>query len=183
MFVAESGVRIFLSFGKQRVAAVLGEPYRFLRAVLYTSETEFAIAVNAYASGSQFVVAARTHLRADSAAYAGIGNHETRFAPFYKTDLGVDAAALQEHCMLLALHLRYRFMLMLVRNNIAVNALQILWNMFVDFNLLVHIEIGQPVIHYSLNIFSEIPFYRLSLYISNLQMFSFNLNTHEISRF
>ena len=43
---------------------------------------------------------------------------------------------------------------------------------------------GLPLVaHYSLNIFSEIPFYRLSLYISNLQMFSFNLNTHEISRF
>ena len=42
---------------------------------------------------------------------------------------------------------------------------------------------GALVAHYSLNIFSEIPFYRLSLYISNLQMFSFNLNTHEISRF
>ena len=42
---------------------------------------------------------------------------------------------------------------------------------------------GGIVAHYSLNIFSEIQFYRLSLYISNLQMFSFNLNTHEISRF
>ena len=39
------------------------------------------------------------------------------------------------------------------------------------------------VAHYPLNIFSEIPFYRLSLYISYLQMFSFGLNTHEISRF
>lgn len=37
--------------------------------------------------------------------------------------------------------------------------------------------------HYPLNIFSEIPFYRLSLYISYLQMFSFGLNTHEISLF
>lgn len=39
------------------------------------------------------------------------------------------------------------------------------------------------VAHYSLNIFSEIPFYGLSLYISYLQMFSFGLNTHEISWF
>ena len=39
------------------------------------------------------------------------------------------------------------------------------------------------VFHYSLNIFSEIQFYVLSLYISYLQMFSFGLNTHEISRF
>lgn len=39
------------------------------------------------------------------------------------------------------------------------------------------------VSHYSLNIFSEIPFYRLSLYIRCLQIFSFGLNTHEISRF
>lgn len=39
------------------------------------------------------------------------------------------------------------------------------------------------VYHYSPNIFSEIPFYRLYLYISYLQMFSFGLNTHEISRF
>ena len=39
------------------------------------------------------------------------------------------------------------------------------------------------VAHYSLNIFSEIQFYKLSLYISYLQMFSFGLNTHEISRF
>lgn len=39
------------------------------------------------------------------------------------------------------------------------------------------------VVHYSLNIFSEIQFYKLSLYISYLQMFSFGLNTHEISRF
>jgi hypothetical protein len=39
------------------------------------------------------------------------------------------------------------------------------------------------VAHYSLNIFSEILFYKLSLYISYLQMFSFGLNTHEISRF
>lgn len=37
--------------------------------------------------------------------------------------------------------------------------------------------------HYSLNIFSEIPIYRLSLYIRYLQIFSFGLNTHEISRF
>lgn len=44
---------------------------------------------------------------------------------------------------------------------------------------------GEPkmVAHYPLNIFSEIPFYRLSLYISYLQMFSFGLNTHEISLF
>ena len=42
---------------------------------------------------------------------------------------------------------------------------------------------GLSVAHYSLNIFSEIPFYRLSLYISYLLMFSFGLNTHEISRF
>lgn len=43
---------------------------------------------------------------------------------------------------------------------------------------------GLPLVaHYSLNIFSEIPFYRLSLYIRYLQMFSFGLNTHEISRF
>ena len=44
---------------------------------------------------------------------------------------------------------------------------------------------AQPgsVAHYSLNIFSEISFYRLSLYISYLYMFSFGLNTHEISRF
>ena len=39
------------------------------------------------------------------------------------------------------------------------------------------------LIHYSLNIFSEIPFYELSLYIRYLQMFSFDLNTHEISLF
>lgn len=39
------------------------------------------------------------------------------------------------------------------------------------------------VAHYSLNIFSEILFYRISLYISYLQIFSFGLNTHEISRF
>lgn len=37
--------------------------------------------------------------------------------------------------------------------------------------------------HYSLNIFSEILFYELSLYIRYLQMFSFDLNTHEISLF
>lgn len=39
------------------------------------------------------------------------------------------------------------------------------------------------IAHYPLNIFSEIPFYWLSLYIRYLQMFSFGLNTHEISRF
>lgn len=39
------------------------------------------------------------------------------------------------------------------------------------------------VSHYSLNIFSEIPFNRLSLYISYLKMFPLGLNTHEISRF
>lgn len=39
------------------------------------------------------------------------------------------------------------------------------------------------VAHYSLNIFSEIPFNRLSLYISYLKMFPLGLNTHEISRF
>lgn len=41
----------------------------------------------------------------------------------------------------------------------------------------------EVVRHHSLNIFSEILFYRLSLYISCLQMYSFGLNTHEISRF
>lgn len=43
--------------------------------------------------------------------------------------------------------------------------------------------IDAMVHHYSLNIFSEIPFYELSLYIRYLQMFSFDLNTHEISLF
>ncbi len=42
---------------------------------------------------------------------------------------------------------------------------------------------GWIIAHYSLNIFSEILFYRLSLYISRLQMYSFGLNIHEISRF
>jgi chromate transport protein ChrA len=41
----------------------------------------------------------------------------------------------------------------------------------------------EVVDHHSLNIFSEILFYRLSLYISRLQMYSFGLNIHEISRF
>lgn len=45
------------------------------------------------------------------------------------------------------------------------------------------IHIRYIVVHYSLNIFSEIPFYELSLYIRYLQMFSFDLNTHEISLF
>lgn len=45
------------------------------------------------------------------------------------------------------------------------------------------VVVGTNVTHYPLNIFSEIPFYRLSLYISYLQMFSFGLNTHEISLF
>ena len=44
-------------------------------------------------------------------------------------------------------------------------------------------EFVDAVTHYSLNIFSEIPFYELSLYIRYLQMFSFDLNTHEISLF
>lgn len=44
-------------------------------------------------------------------------------------------------------------------------------------------ELLEIVIHYSLNIFSEIQFYRLSLYISYLQIFSFGLHTHKISRF
>ena len=44
-------------------------------------------------------------------------------------------------------------------------------------------HVGGTGNHYSLNIFSEIPFYRLSLYIRYLHMFSFGLNTHEISRF
>lgn len=44
-------------------------------------------------------------------------------------------------------------------------------------------ELLEIVTHYSLNIFSEIPFYRFSLYIRYLQIFSFGLNTHEISRF
>lgn len=43
--------------------------------------------------------------------------------------------------------------------------------------------IDAMVHHHSLNIFSEILFYRLSLYISRLQMYSFGLNIHEISRF
>lgn len=38
------------------------------------------------------------------------------------------------------------------------------------------------VAHYSLNTFSEIQFYKLSLYISYLQIFSFGLHTHKISR-
>lgn len=40
----------------------------------------------------------------------------------------------------------------------------------------------QMVGHYSLNTFSEIQFYKLSLYISYLQIFSFGLHTHKISR-
>lgn len=40
----------------------------------------------------------------------------------------------------------------------------------------------QIVFHYSLNTFSEIQFYKLSLYISYLQIFSFGLHTHKISR-
>lgn len=42
---------------------------------------------------------------------------------------------------------------------------------------------NEIVAHYSPNIFSEILFYMLSLYIRYLQIFSFGLNTHEISRF
>jgi hypothetical protein len=41
---------------------------------------------------------------------------------------------------------------------------------------------GEDVAHYSLNTFSEIQFYKLSLYISYLQIFSFGLHTHKISR-
>lgn len=47
----------------------------------------------------------------------------------------------------------------------------------------IYLKFLPIVAHYPLNIFSEISFYRLSLYISYLQMFSFGLNTHEISRF
>lgn len=44
-------------------------------------------------------------------------------------------------------------------------------------------DVHPMLAHYPLNIFSEILFYKLSLYISYLQIFSFGLNTHEISRF
>ena len=59
--------------------------------------------------------------------------------------------------------------------------------LFVQFQKMSEVGICgdalQLVGHYSLNIFSEIPFYRLSLYIRYLQMFSFGLNTHGISLF
>lgn len=43
---------------------------------------------------------------------------------------------------------------------------------------------GLPLVaHYSPNIFSEIPFYILSLYINYLRIFSFGLHTHKISLF
>lgn len=45
----------------------------------------------------------------------------------------------------------------------------------------IYVEI-ERVAHYSLNTFSEIQFYKLSLYISYLQIFSFGLHTHKISR-
>lgn len=43
-------------------------------------------------------------------------------------------------------------------------------------------QYNEMVGHYSLNTFSEIQFYKLSLYISYLQIFSFGLHTHKISR-
>lgn len=61
---------------------------------------------------------------------------------------------------------------------------KLLLSLRIQRNKLIHTsEQTQIGNHYSLNIFSEIPFYELSLYIRYLQMFSFDLNTHEISLF
>lgn len=58
------------------------------------------------------------------------------------------------------------------------------WGRWIFMSRKDYEEHGEYIVaHYSLNIFSEIPFYELSLYIRYLQMFSFDLNTHEISLF
>lgn len=61
---------------------------------------------------------------------------------------------------------------------------KLLLSLRIQRNKLIHTsEQTQIGNHYSLNIFSEIQFCKLSLYISYLHMFSFGLNTHGISRF
>lgn len=83
MFITVTGVGIHLFH--------LFEEDGFLRAVVYTSKAEFAIAFHRYACGCQLIVAARTYFGTDAAIDAGVRDEERVLAMHQKSGFRVDA--------------------------------------------------------------------------------------------
>ena len=122
--------------------------YSLLRTVLDTCKAKLAVAFNPHSPTRQFVVASRTYVCAHSAVDTIVGGGEVFLAPHEESYLGVDTRALEECLVLFALLLCHLLVPLLMSVNVGGNLLQVFGYVLVYLHLLVHVEVGQPVIHH-----------------------------------
>ena len=141
MFVAVAGVGIHFLH--------LLEEDGFLRAVVDAGKAELTIAFRLYARGCQFVIATRTDLGADTAADTGICDSKGILAMQQETRFRIYARCLQESGMLLPFQFRHRFVPTALCSQVGADAFQAFGDVLVYLDLLVHIEVRQPVVHHN----------------------------------
>lgn len=148
VFVAIAGVGVLLAGGEHNVAFLV-ELYRALRAVLYARETGFALAFGLDSRRCEAPVAVRTYVGAHAAAYARVGGGEALGAVPGEAFFGVYACRRDKALVLLPLFLRDRFYPAAPCRDVGGYAGEAFWYVLVYFYLLVHVEVGQPVVDHN----------------------------------
>lgn len=147
MLVAVTGIRVHLRAVRKRTILRFTELNSPLRIVLYAGEAELAVTGHLHAPRCQFVVATRTHIGTDAAIDTGVCHGETFFALHQEPHFRIELSPLHESLVHLPFLLRYRFVPMPPSIDVRRYLLQILRDMLIHLDLLVHVEIGQPIIH------------------------------------
>lgn len=140
MLVTVTGIGVDLGYS--------GEADCFLRTVLYAGEAEIAVALCLYPLGCKGIVTLRTNMGAYSAPDTVVMDYEFLLASLHKRSRA--ARPLHEIIMYLSFFLGDRFMPVLLFSKFRFYTGQVLRNLLVDLHLLVHVEVGQPVVnHYN----------------------------------
>ena len=142
MLVAVAGVRILFRSVRERAVFRPAELYRFLRAVLYAGKTELAVTGRLHSSRRQLIIAARTNVGADATGNTSISHAKELLACHKEANLGVESTPLHKTLVLLPFLLRHRFVQMLPTVDICRYLLQVLGDVLVYLELLVHVEVG-----------------------------------------
>ena len=142
MLITIAGIGVLLRSVRKRAIFLLYELNSLLRTILYAGKTELAVTGRLHSSRRQLIVAARTNVGTDATVNTNIGHGKELLAFYQEAHLGVESTPLHKTLVLLPFLLRHRFVPMLPTVDICRYLLQVLGDVLVYLELLVHVEVG-----------------------------------------
>ena len=142
MLITIAGIGVLLRSVRKRAIFLLYELNSLLRTILYAGKTELAVTGRLHSSRRQLIVAARTNVGTNATVNTNIGHGKELLAFHQEAPLGVASARLLKTLVLVQFLLRRRIVPMLPTIDICRYLLQVLGDVLVYLELLVHVEVG-----------------------------------------